>query len=261
MPDRLTESQVDEQLRRIFASVEEMMDRFQVGRLTPRVEPGSSLAGDDRKTNPHHLSHAVTQLSSVALDHLHALRTLILDAGALHNSAPFTLARSATEAGATALWMLTPRTRTERVRRRLQLAAQNAKDGNRMSTDSGIPPPRALEDRLQQIRLLSERAGGGDRLPPLKISEVIRWADGQHFSSMRVLLAWQVGSGFAHGRLWSSISVLDREARQSTDPEVALLRLTNSKDRVLWVMWAAFDLLAATIKLFEQRSVAPPMTD
>ncbi|WP_410785873.1 hypothetical protein [Kribbella sp. C-35] len=59
------------------------------------VQHRSSLAGDDAKADPYQVSHAVTQQIGVAVDHMHAIHALVRDAGALHNGAPFSLARPA----------------------------------------------------------------------------------------------------------------------------------------------------------------------
>jgi hypothetical protein len=42
--------------------------------------------------------------------------------------APFTLNRAAIESGAVAVWLLAPKSRDERIRQRLLLATQNARD-------------------------------------------------------------------------------------------------------------------------------------
>jgi len=52
--------------------------------------------------NPYQLSHAVALSLGSARDHLHALRALVIDANALHTSAPWTLCRAALENGAQA---------------------------------------------------------------------------------------------------------------------------------------------------------------
>src|SRR5204863_238920 len=38
------------------------------------VENGSSLAGDDARTEPYHLSHGVVQSITIAVDHLHCFQ-------------------------------------------------------------------------------------------------------------------------------------------------------------------------------------------
>ncbi|MCU1617251.1 MAG: hypothetical protein JWO98_4791 [Frankiales bacterium] len=256
--ERLTDAQVDLHLRRIFADVELMMSGWTDGSLTPEVEAGSSLSGDDARTDPEHMSHAVTQLTTVAVDQLHALRALMLDAGVLHNYAPFTLARSAIEVAATALWMLAPPDRSARVRRRMIHAAQDATDGTTMAKGAGIAVPRELSVRLAQLEALASAAAGSPvKLPRLTITRVMEDVDRLQVSAMGVLDAWRIGSGFAHGRRWAALGVLEREVLPAREPGIAQLRLTNRSDAVLWVTWTAHDLIRATLRLFEQRARSP----
>jgi hypothetical protein len=56
------------------------------------------------------------------------MRMLIQKAEALHTFPPFTLNRAAIESGAVAVWLPAPKSRDERIRRRLALPAQNARD-------------------------------------------------------------------------------------------------------------------------------------
>jgi hypothetical protein len=53
---------------------------------------------------------------------------LIQKAESLHTFAPFNPNRAAVEGGAVAVWLLAPKSRPERIRRRLVLATQNARD-------------------------------------------------------------------------------------------------------------------------------------
>jgi hypothetical protein len=106
----LTPKHVVQPMRRILADVQALQERWGTEGLVPPAEPGSRLAGDDAKSAPYHVSHGGTQLLSVATDHLHAIKLLLIDGGVLQNSAPYTLARGALEAAGTAVWMLAPAT-------------------------------------------------------------------------------------------------------------------------------------------------------
>jgi hypothetical protein len=68
------------------------------------VQPGSALAGDDKASAPYQVSHAFKQCLTVAVDHLHAARVLILGPAdrphaqpIVHMSAHAALARGALE--------------------------------------------------------------------------------------------------------------------------------------------------------------------
>jgi hypothetical protein len=75
---------------------------------------------------------------------------LVQKAESLHAFAPFTLNRAAIEGGAVAVWLLTPKTRDERIRRRLILATQNAFDAAGVLRTMG--KASSLTDRLNDVR-------------------------------------------------------------------------------------------------------------
>jgi hypothetical protein len=234
------------------------MDRWNGGGLTPSVEPGSSLAGDDAGTDPYQISHAITHLAAVAAEQLHAVKTLMFEAGVLHNSAPFTLARSSIEVAATALWMLKPPQGAERIRRRMVHAAQDAEDGTIMAEGAGIPVPREFSERKKQMEMLASKAAGAPvNLGSFRITRVVKAVDALNPSAVGILDAWRVGSGFAHGRSWSALGYLEREVLPAHEPGIAQLRLTNRADTVLWVTWAAYDLINAVLELFDRRARSP----
>lgn len=108
------------ELDREFVRVGKWFKRVQTH--APDPELGSSLAVDDAALNPFQLSHAVVSALSTAVDHMHALRSLIADAHVVYPCATFTLLRAALENAATAVWLLTPPDhRDQRVLRRLRL--------------------------------------------------------------------------------------------------------------------------------------------
>jgi hypothetical protein len=255
---RLSEGQAQEQLHRIFSDVESWQKRWEQGALTAEIEIGSSLAGDDKRSSPYQVSHGVTHTLSAAVDHLHALKVLVEDAGTLHNSAPYTLARSAIETSSTALWMLAPKRRADRVRRRLIYAAQESKDGATMATEAGVPVPRELPEIMAAIQGVADRADVGDvQQPRLNVTQMIREADRLDYTLMNALAAWRLCSGFAHGRLWPALAILEREVFPTPEAGVNVLRLTNRLHAVLWPAWAAHDLVAGTLRLFETRAASP----
>jgi hypothetical protein len=257
-PKRLTDEEVGAQLRRILGDAEAWQRRWEAGNLLPEVLPGSSLASDDARSSPYQVSHGIAQTSSTAVDHLHALKVLTLDAQILHNSAPYTLARSTIESAATALWILAPNGRTTRVVRRLIHAAQDARDGSHMITDAGIAMPRPLSQRLAEMDALAKKAGGEPvGKQRLNVTEMLREADTRKVSRMGVLNAWRVCSGFAHGRTWSSMALLQQELHPSSEPDVAKVRLTNRLDAVLWAAWAGHDLVHETLRQYYLRARGP----
>jgi hypothetical protein len=87
----------------MFATIDEWVSVS--SQPTPEAEPGSALAGDARKSPNLQVGHAAWNGVSHSIDHLHALRALMLDARILNIYAPFTLVRSAMENAATAVWL------------------------------------------------------------------------------------------------------------------------------------------------------------
>jgi hypothetical protein len=103
-----TEQDYQVKLWEIFDWIEAAQARHARGQLLPQPAARSPMDTDNKRTHPLALAHSVETLIGVTIDHLHALAMLVRRAGVLHNSAPFTLCRSAIEAAATAVWMLQP---------------------------------------------------------------------------------------------------------------------------------------------------------
>jgi hypothetical protein len=56
-----------------------------------QISAGSSLAGDDKASRPYQVSHAARMCLVVGVDHLQAVKALLLDLHVLHTAAPFSL--------------------------------------------------------------------------------------------------------------------------------------------------------------------------
>ncbi|WP_410792323.1 hypothetical protein [Kribbella sp. C-35] len=245
----VTPEQYQERLLELFAKADEVqaiLDDPQRERFA--VKPGTALFGDDQGSMPYYVSHDVNRLLGVGFQHVHALGCLIRS-GALHPSAPFTLARAAIETGAMAYWVLSPAARRDRILRRLQLARKDIMDGDSAATGAGIPVNRPRDERLTELEDLSERVCGTRTVPGLNPSAIIEQVESQlqPEQQMHQLLAWKVCSGFTHGRLWPETSLLKQEIIQ-TDGDVVRLRLTNDLSRVLWVTTAGWRVLNAALR-------------
>lgn len=189
------------------------------------VLPRSALAGDDRASSPYQVSHAVRACLTAAIDHLHAVKTLVYDSGVLHLAAPATLARAVIENAATGLWIITPASRNHRIQRALKWHVRNAHD----LVGSGFAPPgRTKEHYLDRIVKVAEHRN----IEPstvrsgYQVSTAIK-AVGDAHPDLRPMQAWQICSGFAHGRPWAYLGALPQTALGSSEPGVADVRLTN----------------------------------
>ena len=224
------------------------------------VQPGSSLLGDDRASNPYQISHVVRSQLGVGLDHLLATVHL-LDAGVLHPMAPFTLIRSALETTATGLWVLEPAARSERITRRMQLAAIDINDGDQATEGAGLAETTPKAERIARVQELTRAARGRVEVVaarPVSTSAIMAVANEASGSVFDALLAWRVCSGLAHGRQWAHLRFLAREpVSASTSDGVTELRITSDSGRLVWALGAAVDLVDVVIGRYDQRAQSP----
>jgi hypothetical protein len=244
-----------EQLQQLFSTVDRWHNEDQQGHgLT--VQRGSALDRDDRETNPYHLSHAVMHGLAGALDHLHSLRTLIQTASSLHTFAPFTLNRAALEGTAVAVWLLAPRNRDERIRRRLVLATQNARDIDGVTVAMG--GTSSINDRLDKIRDVAHRRPlldpNGIVGTPTRWQRIIRDAgDESALGSEIAVTCWKACTGITHNRQWASIALLDRDELDRV-ANVIDVRLTASFSNVLSVTAISVWFSTEARRLFAERA-------
>jgi len=167
------------------------------------VATGSSLAGDDKASNPYQLSHAVRCCLMAGTDHLHAAKVLIVDQQTLHVAAPSSLARGALETIGTAYWMLQPQQRKERITRTLRWHAQNMKDADKALAQRDLPGYKPLDAKLAKLDALAISRS----LDPTTVRKgytstmAIECADqNEQDLPLGLVLPWRLCSGFAHGR-------------------------------------------------------------
>lgn len=223
---------------------------------SPVVEPGSSLSGDDAKVPTLRVSSAAYQCFTHAVDHLHAVQALVFDAKVIHTYAPYSLLRAAVEAAGEAIWLLGPKSRQERIRRCLKRAYENVSKGKEFMDLSGLQPSgRTHAERVQEIRDLATQHG----LDPNDVCG--RWStqrqlkyvdeavdDGEAFAQ----ILWQICSGFAHGREWATLGLLERTVHSQVD-NVVQLRLSTSTEVLLNMLYAATLLTGRAKGLYDTR--------
>ena len=244
------EQQYYRRLEPLFAEVHKWAE---VSDQVPEVQPGSRTADDDELTDPYQLSHAVALSLGSARDHLHALRSLVIDANALHTSAPWTLCRAALENGAQARWLLEPDDRTERVTRRLRMAVRDARE--RCAATMLLAPDAAaaaectehLQDRLTRFGGLGEAAGiprrrvTGDKAPGW--GALVRQAaapTGLEPDALNAL--WRIASGYAHGQVWATLATasMEQQLRGRAEESVSVYRVTADVSMVFTIVSSAF---------------------
>lgn len=252
----LTEDQVQRGWQAIHKYTQDLKVRTDTEGAWP-VAPGSALAGDDKATKPFNTSHLVQSLLVTSSDHLHALCTLIFEAQALHPFATSTMVRSSIEMSGSAAWVLQPKIRDDRVVRTVQLRSADERDrANAMKTwgleDAAGTFQRAwVEQKTKSL--------GRTKLPHVTTSAILQdlsdhVSGGQRLNPFSV---WQLASGFAHGRQWAALALLEREMRDAKDVGVVDVRFTISLDRLLPLAWVAMKTLEHAVDLFETRSSKP----
>lgn len=222
------------------------------------VKSGSSLAGDDRVADPYQVSHAVRAALGSSIDHMHAVVNLLGEAKALHPMAPFTMLRSALESSATALWLLQPSNRSERLTRRLRLAAADTRDADQARRGAGLTSPQPLDEQLRQLQDICRRGSGDTQTIAASApsaTSILEHADQVLGSHWDFLTAWRICSGIAHARQWAHLSFLIREEiARDIDPNVATLRITSDFGRLAWALGASLDLTRGGGALYQTRA-------
>lgn len=217
------------------------------------VLPGSSLAGDDQAAHPFEVSHAVRHLINASVDQLHGAKTLLHVVRFEHLAVGSTLARAALENVATAIWILGPRGRDDRIERVLRWHARNYLDErSTVGHLVGDAPDRHL-DQVQQAA-----DARGITTPVVNGYKVSTPIDGaEQFTSVRVRFLWSVASGFAHGRPWAYQGLLHRESIRVDDHGGGTYRLTPRNDVGIWLPLEAVHLLAELLRLRDRRAGLP----
>jgi hypothetical protein len=167
------------------------------------VGSGSVLEVADALTEPHQVSHLIGYLLHTAVDHLHALKTLLADAEAQHTFAPYTLIRGSLEAASTALWILQDADPRLVTRRALHLEYQNLWD-QRRATKLVDKDADSDEERLALLKKVIDRNNLTTAVvkKPLHVSDILATAAAV-FSLPASRLTWQMCSAAAHGRPWA----------------------------------------------------------
>ena len=231
------------------------------------VDPGSSLAGDDRHSDPYHVSHAVWHALVIAVDHLVCLHDAVVACRdhepptvRLHTYAPFTMLRASLENASTAVWLLAPNQRNERILRRLQLAAANVRHSDDTATLIGSPLPRTREVRLDELR----RIARARRIPEQDAAKlkypgyehILRAAGEVVFNDGVLSVAmWKGCSGLAHGDIWATLSVLEREVRQHAfAANVFNARISAPTGHLVTMVLGAALMVERAFTLFDSRA-------
>lgn len=255
----VTEAQAWEKWQEIGGLIDVLVRRSKTpGEWSPTA--GSSLAGDDRASHPYQVSHAVTQCLVAAIDHAHAVKSLVVDHQVLHTAAPASLARGFLESMATAFWLLHPSQRSERVARAMKWHVRNIHDqAEALGGASTLPAPRRTPgDRVAQAVAIGKAAGVTDSdyiRRGYRPGHAVEYADREAgLQGIGVLFSWRLCSGFAHGRPWAYLGVLEQQRLDTADPGVLDVRMTNDLARSLYPVLTGMHLTEVVLKLHHRRA-------
>lgn len=165
--------------------------------------PGSLLSVADAMSEPHQASHVVGYLILTAVDHLHALKKVMVDAGSQHTFAPYTLIRGAIENASTALWVLQHDVPRSVATRALTLEYRGLLDQRRAAR--AIDPEADLDKDLLNIFEAALKRHGFTHAEVKTAPQYINLIEGvsRVFDIRNAALTWQFCSAAAHGRQWA----------------------------------------------------------
>jgi hypothetical protein len=258
----ISEQEAGKFLIRYAAVIDGWQQRFEQG--PPRAQPGSAMIGDDRVSDPYQFSHAAWMALSHAADNLHAFRVATVTGSGSNYGittrpyGAYANLRAALENSATALYLLGPADRNERITRRFRLWVQDGRHMDKLAKVLRSRPPAAnTETRLTDLTSLIESRGldPATITRPLSYVSIVRdaapvaGADPDSGEAM-----WRILSGMTHGDTWASLNITEREhLSQELSDKAINLRLTSPVDRLAGFCAVVGTYLAPAFGIYDQR--------
>lgn len=243
-----------------LGDIDPWLKRLDADTRREELPPRSPLAADDRATSPYHLSHAAWFALHTAVDHLHLHRTAVREAGVIHTFAPYTLLRGAFENACTAVWLLAPPSRDERVLRRLRHYSANINNAERIAAVVGADDATEHEQRRRRIVDVGLSRGFTRKqvLERLSPTEVVTAAGGHSaMGETRARLVWGLCSGSAHGDFWSLPTLAHHVELPGAPDGIAHLRVTGDASKLHFLTFYAVAMARNGWSLYDKRSTPP----
>lgn len=266
--NRLSSSAEEHENARLLLQVldEHSVLRDQLNQITD-VHVGSAMYGDDRATYPLPTSSYVRYLLMAGADNIAALRSMTVSEETetnldltLHPFAPYTLLRNALESAGTALWIIAPARRKERVLRTAKLEYADANLSKAALSSLGATDQETYDRRIKLVE---------DMIRPYP---EIAWKDVTTYgvtgllreigelpslTQVRPLAKWQICSGMAHGKRWAGLLLSDMEAvGEPTTVGDGTFLLTGSYKHLLLLTHNAVAMQAEAMRLLRERCTA-----
>jgi hypothetical protein len=220
------------------------------------VDAEGSLAADDAASHPFEVSQAVRHLINASVDQLHGAKTLVHESGHAHLAVGSTLARAALENTATALWILGPDAREERLERVLRWHTRNYTD---QRSTMGERAGDRTEENLALVRQVAESQGIDPDVVArgYKVTAPIKGAEA--FTQIPVLFLWSIASAFAHGRPWAYRGFLQQEQVAASEDGGPVFILRPREELAIWLPLQGIHLLGELLRLRDRRAGRTPM--
>lgn len=221
-----------------------------------RVRPGSSLAKDNRQCAPMEISTFAAMGIVASLEHIDVLRICLEREGVAHTRAIYTQLRAVLESCATALWLITPTARGERVERALRLGYKSL--GNRDRAFEVFDAPNlGAESRLATAADDAARALGLDPISLRKnapqITRMLGAIENVNAGKERTAL-WRIASGMAHNDI-AMVTSISTVASVDNGDGTMYARMGARAEFVDWMSAAAGLDLSRLLWLLRERGV------
>ncbi|HTL41781.1 MAG TPA: hypothetical protein VL294_09930 [Pseudolysinimonas sp.] len=250
--------------------IEEATEKLR-GPYTTVIEPRSSLRLDDRFLGTWRGASLAQGAMGAAVDALQTLKFVAIENGVMPMTALYPLLRAVLESAALAIYLLSPPSRDERLRRSYLVAADDARLRSVYETERGsTSATEKLEEVRAEIReLIGARGTPGEppafRFARVEYSDLVAKASAvldadtavRIESEMSLLALWQLLSGLSHAKQWAMIEVLERsEAVVNEADASAHVRLTTSPAVIAVFLERALQAIECALRLWGRRSHA-----
>lgn len=236
-----------------------------------RVEPTSVLEQDDRALGGYPLSALVLDLLTTAAHISGNLQQLIVVetkegpsiTAPLHG--PYSLVRAHLEATSQALWLMAPTARNARIKRCIRhwLAEVKLLNGFQLEWSKSFSTPRNVG--YEDLRTIAAEAGlpiegfpMGKEWKPAGSGDILKSLEFAHEeSTLTWFNAWQLCSGFAHGKQWASKIFNERLPVSDEDGTNPRIEASTSLPVLASVVHEAGLLLDEAARRYRQLSTTP----
>jgi hypothetical protein len=226
------------------------------------VEDGSSLLGDDTQAYPYRISNVIRSELSCSVDHLMMVSRCINSLRVIPPIALFPLFRAALETACTAHWLLAPRSRAQRVQRRLKLESNNADDLLKASKELAAakgeavgPLEEGTERTKAQLHALAVKAGLEGVGGYASYEKIVKASDSEvQGLNVSALAQWRVFSGITHGRQWAMRIALGGDIiSTSPDGRIETMDLETQPQHVFLGAHLGTLVASEALALFDKR--------